>query len=222
MYQELVIGYDCREVWSPGNDSLPQSDKLHLLRPDIERALSIQKHIWNTVFVSEHSFSSNEQSGVASACNLTISREHEFWGFWNDLEKMCASLKENIREYKRPCWMISVSVVKTTKYDYWLSIATEEHVQVPQPIYTHPSEVDSKWTFLGYDVQDGYFAEGLGGVYSDEIQEFHRATWGKDLNKYHLFTDQERASTYSDWMEEAEHRPFFVFGLYMIDQLLEN
>ena len=133
---------------------------------------------------------------------------------------MMEFVRQHAEVYQQPFWEMAFSVVQTPKYERYLSKWVETHSGefVPIPIDINPRQ-KSEWTFLGYDVQDTgpSFWEGLGdGAYPDEIQNPLREQWGKFLNKYHLFADQELAAEFSDSQEKAENHAYFAYGLYLI------
>ncbi len=81
--------------------------------------------------------------------------------------------------------------------------------------------LDSGWQRLGYDVADDSRLSGLSncGYLRDEIDDL-REEWGPYLNLYHLFEDAERAWDFrslTNW-RVPEHAPFYVYGLYLVEQ----
>lgn len=224
MYKQQVIGFDCREIELSAIENWSKEGRLQFLRPDIERKLTIDRTLWNSVFVTNTTRVNGRSVGTAPGYRLETPIENRTAeSFWEDLEAMISFLERNSEEYQKPTWVIALTIVESPKYVQRLQAYLDDYTTAPHvrvPVVTQP-EVNDKWTFLGYDVQDSgpTFWEGLGdGAYPDEIQLPLKEKWGKHLNKYHLFDDQELALEYCDWQEKAENHYYFVYGLYQTQQ----
>lgn len=227
MYKENVIGFDCREMWLPNVESWPSIKKDQLIKPDIEKLLTIDRTQWQSVFVSRYILDKDKFPGTVPGYSLEIPMKFRSPGwFWDNLDAMQIFLEENANEYQRKCWLIAITVVETPIYKSLINdIDLRISVFVPLPL-TDNSEINPTWILLGYDVEDGNptFWEGLhGGPNSIENLESLRTRWGKDLNKYHLFAEQKPACEFADHLNELEPKrlpsPFLVYGLYLINTL---
>jgi hypothetical protein len=92
----------------------------------------------------------------------------------------------------------------------------------PKPGATDPDAISLSWTFLGYDVAGGSFVSGLTTCgYTPEQKEDAARRWSASLNAYHLFESAEAANEFRPYADErvAEHAPFWVYGLYWIDEV---
>src|SRR5262245_49980101 len=110
MNEELVIGFDCRAVWLTKEEFWP----VPLLKPAIERWLSIGRGTWPTVFLFRQVKANGKEVGTAPDCHLEIPPEHRTRdGFCDDLEAMQAFMEVNRESFQRECWMIALTVVPT-------------------------------------------------------------------------------------------------------------
>jgi hypothetical protein len=79
---------------------------------------------------------------------------------------------------------------------------------------------NQNWTSLGFDVSDGSGLSGLSncGYAKDEVPAL-RERWGPHLNTYHLFSDVDQAIEFKRLSDNRvrEHAPFFVYGLYLVE-----
>jgi len=84
-----------------------------------------------------------------------------------------------------------------------------------------PSEIAPEWLLLGFDVSDEYLLSGLMNVACTPDEHELKAKWSTKLNNYHLFETLEDALSFSSLSNERvqEHSPFFVYGIYMIDNI---
>jgi hypothetical protein len=221
MDEEYLIGFDARAMWLSREELWPHIKWDKLLKPDIERWLSIQRLVWPTVFMFQQVRINGWPVGTAPACDLEIPFEHRTPdSFWDELEVMRLFMDENNQSFQRQSWLIALSVVQTSNYykalegnDPW-SFA---------PIVLDQVDISHHWTRLGYDVQTHgpAFGEGLGSIYPD-IQDEMRERWGKQLNEYHLFDERQHAIEYAEWqyIREPMLGIQFVYGLYLIQPYL--
>lgn len=196
MDTELVLGFDAREVALPFAHSWPQERReQYLLRPDLEKPLSTDVMVWESVFHL------NEQVALPK----WIGPVQELW---DSLERLETFLKHEDAQLTKPYQVIGV----TRFLDSRLQAEMQNHFQIT------PAEIDKSWQLLGYDVSDTYLLSGLSNCAytSDEIKIF-RERWSPQLNQHHLFTDYEQANVFKHMSDERvkEHAPFFVYGLYL-------
>lgn len=193
--EEHMLGFDCREMWQAFKTTWPQWRKdLFLLKHEIEKPLSTDTTVWPSIFDDE------EDGGW---------RGHQF--LWASLAKMQAHMETTVIPY----WMIGISVV----------LHNSETQQIWQPIYaqTTPSQPETDWTLLGYDVADFYLLSGLMncGYEPAEIDSLAIKTKAH-LNQYHLFSNLNAVHEFREISDQraTEHAPFFVYGLYLIPTII--
>jgi len=219
MLKELIIGFDCREMWLPEAEVKSWKDKSWLLNPNVTRVLSVNKTTWYSVFLhpltTKHSLGSEVQTAMGYDRAVPIE-----WttsdGFWNDLEAMDAFIVEHKEDYQRKCWTIAITIVQTPIYEEGIK---EKYVRI-FPI--DESEPDSQWKCLGYDVEDSsFFNIGLGTSWIEEYEAERRTLWGHRLNEYYLFSNQDDAVEYAEWhfKRNSSARNLVVFGLYLIQEI---
>jgi hypothetical protein len=225
MYIEKVIGFDGREMWIPKTENGTKEYQENHLRLDVEKVLTVTQERWPSIFISSHSHFDGKLIGVASGYELSIPNGHEslgIGGLWSNLNKMIAFVESNSKHYQRKCWLIAITIVETP---FYLDSSQDTKgralylIQKPQPIMVSPDEPDTSWIRLGYDVQDAFYTEGLGDTNYDLET---RAEWGQKMNKYHLFDSQEFANLYSQWQENKENHPYFVYGIYLVKEFPIN
>lgn len=216
VYKEAIIGFDCREMWLPNVESWTEEkrDKF-LLRQGIERCLSVSQGDWNSIFLPDPIERWYQTGLTAPDCRLRIPDEYQaitLNNFWSDVEALRKFLQEHEDEYPKPCWTIAMTVVDNPGEGEYYGATFDI------PWNVRFAELNPDWIFIGYDVQDEQLGEGLGGGYSEERMQELRERFGKRLNQYHLFDEQEQAVDYCNWQAWAENRPRFVYGLYLIEK----
>lgn len=218
MVKELIMGFDCREMWRQEAEVKNWENKRQLLNSNVERVLSINRMRWQSVF---HSSSGKNSASLdvetAPGYNLTIPVE---WmtpnRFWRSLEAMREFLIDHKEEDWRRCWMIGITIVQTPEY---LLGTDDDPIRVP---LSEEIEPDQQWTLLGYDVEDSvFFNRGLGTSWTEEYETERRKLWGTRLNQYHLFSRQEDALEYASWHTAVDPGldTLLVFGLYLIQEI---
>jgi|SRR5580658_2687505 hypothetical protein len=80
--------------------------------------------------------------------------------------------------------------------------------------------IKGRTQLLGYDVADHHFTSGLSGCsYTEEETRTLRPTWGRHLNRFHLFEQVDVAAQFKTLtdLRVREHAPFIVFGIYLLE-----
>jgi hypothetical protein len=199
-FKNTLLGFDIREMGLSHNNTWSQERKdSFLLRQDLEKPLSADTGVWESVFNLDSS--------------LVIPLEHQrYYGLWWQLRAMQAFIASHEVSRWKPSWVIVVTELVPDQYE-----ETSFRVE--------PAEVEPQWSLLGYDVCQESLVSGLSGeAYErDEIQPL-KERWAKHLNKYHLFEDWEQADQFADWadMRDPGSAPYFVFGLYLIRVIADD
>jgi hypothetical protein len=228
VYKEAIIGFDCREMWLPNVESWTEEVREQtLLRQDIERRLSAGKPQWNSLFVFKNVRVDGRPVGSIPDTELEIPTDHiadYTAGFWSNLDAMRIFMNDHsVGIGQKPYWMIAITLVETPSCQTYLQDKKQNIFgDLHNPLFqTRPPVIDSQWIFLGYDVEDDppSMWEGLNdGGYGGDMQQELREKYGKHLNQYHLFDEQEPANEYCKLIESWEGHPYFVYGLYLIEK----
>lgn len=200
---ELLLGFDAREMWLDPQDYWPDSrKKMYLLRYDVVRPLSTDTAVWRNVFDADTSLQRPQWIGP-------------MMGLWENLA--------TLQEYMNTAW-------SARTLPYWIiAVTLDENVRESDNLlkrYARTSNIipalrDPAWVFLGYDVSDQWLLSGLSncgyGTNASEIQML-RDTYASDLNEHHLFDSIKPAIDFMHLSDERvrEHAPFFVFGIWLI------
>ena len=225
---ELLLGFDAREMWLDVAEYWPEERKrTFLLRQDIIRPLSTDILVWRSVFDVEQTLHRPQWTGPIQQ-------------LWEDLATLQAYLDTAWGERTLPSWIIAVTlqedVCESEDLLEWyarVSNSFDETVPGVLPLsgellewYARASSIipalrDPAWAFLGYDVSDKWLLSGLSncgyGTNETEMQIL-RETYASSLNKHHLFDAIKPAVNFMQVSNERvqEHAPFFVFGLWLI------
>jgi hypothetical protein len=198
---ELLLGFDAREMWLDVAEYWPEESKRHfLLRQDIVRPLSTDEYVWRSVFYVDSSLQYPEWTGPIQ--NL-----------WDNLATLQAYLDTTWIERTFPYWLIAVTLEEDVCECENL---LEWHDRVSNLITTPR---DPAWAFLGYNIADKWLTSGLSNCSSNETEmQILRDTYASALNEHHLFDAIKPAVDYVHVTNERvrEHAPFFVFGLWLI------
>ncbi len=192
--EEIVLGYDAKEMWLPPSISWDKERRrVYLLKEDVDKPLSVDLAVWSSIY-------DGECDGVRWL-HPVIPDGLDIWG---SLIEMEASIDEFGVENLGEFWKVAITCVGDAcdTLDWRPSDAKR----------TSPK---SEWEFLGYDVADGAFTSGLSNC--GYLQGEEKYT-GNELNEYHLFASAEAAFRFKDYSDQRvqEHKPFYVYGLYRI------
>lgn len=220
MFEEFVIGYDVREMYLPIQEHLPDISRFYLLKPDVERHLSVSTWKWKSAFLPDHipQLKQPEWRGTISGSQLRIPAEHRVQNdLWGDGQAMKVFLNQKL-EFLGSFWLIAITVVATPIY---LQLMNRPVFQWPFPgPRSIQDTVKSEWIRIGYDVENDLFSSEVGlGVFYPDIKEEMRHRWVQHLNKYHLFDDADHAHSYAKWQDsyEAALGPHYVYGVYQME-----
>jgi len=218
-YPETIIGYDCREMWLPNIENWTDEErKQSLLRQNIKYLPTAGKESWNSLFVFKSLVVDGHYVGAIPNAQLEIPPEFEEFqtGTWENLEAMRHFMQLHSDEVGgKPYWMIAITVVELAAYQG----------EIKDLFQSKPAVIDSRWTFLGYDVEDtppsmweGLIPSRYGKPYHHELSE----KYGKHLNEYHLFSAQVPAIEFCEWQTRKEGHAYWVYGLYLIEAVVSH
>lgn len=221
LYEQLVIGFDIREMWLTYDANWPQERrKAYLLRHDIEKPLSTDRIVWPSIFRSHITVIGGIY--MPETPNIEIpDQQKTMHNLWIDLREMRSYVASKWESSPKPCWIIALTELMSSQ-------DKRQWLHPPPPFIPYafvPMEVDSVWLLLGYDVSQENLWSGLSNerYEPDEFQPL-RERWAPHLNKYHLFTDEEQAYQFAAWADNRDpgHAPYSVYGLYLIQRLPEK
>jgi hypothetical protein len=203
-----MLGFDARHTTEDcATNPLPHDMRRQfLLRPEIERPLSIDPMIWRTHFKYHPGI--NALLGRQKPRLIDVDPDCS-GGLRLSLERM----KQRLSEHVRPAVLLAVEL-----------FAPEETTVAEFPsslIYSHadPSVVPAGAVLLGYDVADAGFISGLSNCgYSDEELGELRQEWGEKINDLGLLRTQDDAFAFVEITNRRvpEHAPFWVYGLHRL------
>jgi hypothetical protein len=198
---ELLLGFDAREMWLDVAEYWPEERKrTFLLRQDIIKPLSTDILVWRSVFDVDISLQYPEWTGPIQ--NL-----------WEDIATLQTYLDTAWSERTLPSWLIAVTLQE--------EVCEREDLQEWYDRVSNfiPALHDPAWTFLGYDVSDKWLLSGLSNCSNNETEmQILRETYASALNEHHLFNALKPAVDFMHVSDERvrEHAPFFVFGIWLI------
>lgn len=216
-----LIGFDARKAWIDWQRWwLPQRRSAYLLCDDIHSVLSVDTGSWPSVFDCNHymgvEISPFEQEVLAGpeSPDDWIGRNDPLWA---DLEQLRSFLAQESVRIRRPYDIIAVTCsIKAGEHDW--------KAQYPRQDDVNPPAVEPRWSFLGYDVAQSFIsALSNCGYLSSKENSAARLCWGNKLNHSHLFDEIEEALAFRTASNERvpEHSPFFVYGLYLVEEVAE-
>lgn len=199
---EQLVGFDAREAWIGYAEAWPESRReRYLLRTDVEKPLSVDRLVWPSLL-------ERNLGARASASNPL--------GLRNAIDDVQRVLAESTQRLAGPYMPVAATLAA-------IQLAPDEEQQWAPIFAVLPGGGPSRdWPLLGYDVADLGLTSGLmnSGYSSDDRAALH-ARWAPLLNQFHLLTDREQATEFKTISDRRvpEHAPFFVYGLYRIEQV---
>jgi hypothetical protein len=194
----VLLGFDAREVSSPPRDWDAARREEYLLRPEVERPLSVDTLVWPSVFGEI----------------VDLGWTGPVQGLWEDLGRMDQRL-QTLPETAG--WRIAVAWVPEND-----PRRSSEPANVPKS--TTPNELGDEWSILGFDVADRWLLSGLANCwYEPSERTAFRRDWAGELNEHHLFHSAATARAFRDATDARvqEHAPFFVYCLLKIPDAQE-
>lgn len=207
--QQVLLGFDARELFLPPSFWDAERRASYLLRDDVQKPLSVDVLVWPSLF------GDGLPEQECARLGLDVWSFTEWRGpnqhLWADLTLMREALGELSSQ---PHWLVAVSWVSTEGFARQTSGLGPYH----EP--TAPPTVSEDWVLLGFDVADSGHISGLTncGYRPAEVGGL-RAAWAPSLNEHHLFADVDQAFAFKALADRrvAEHAPFFVYGLWRIE-----
>jgi hypothetical protein len=213
----VVLGFDARRPpavapWEP------QRRARFLLREEVAQPLSTDTLVWPSLF------DTGQGIGLPPVererLQLAGLRPPPWTGanhsLWDDLGRMRRYLEENRAGPQAAHAVVAVTLLS----DGRAPAAPGGYGPYPEP--TVPAAISPAWRALGLDVADGSLVSGLMncGYGADEVEGL-RSRWAPHLNRHHLFDDAGEAFLFRDLSDTRvrEHAPFFVYGLYVIEEV---
>ena len=215
---EVLLGFDVRVV--PAEASAlwdVQRRARFLLAPGVPGPLSVDVIVWPSLFDwGQGAGMTPSERGRLRLAGLAP----PVWtganaGLWDDLDAM--------RAYLRARWGDGALPRHTVVALTWVMDPTSvarRRAGGPYARPTTPPTVATAWARLGYDVADASRLSGLTncGYERDEAPPL-RERWGRFLNVHHVFDQIAYALAFRQAADirVSEHAPFFVYGLYVIE-----
>jgi hypothetical protein len=211
-YEPVIIGFDVREMYLPIEVCWPDERRnSYLLSKDVEKPLSTDRIVWPSIFRSHITIVGGID--MPETPNIKIpDQQKTMHNLWIDLREMRSYVAGKSESFPKPCWIIALTELMNKQEKHqWL--------HPPPPFLTYPfvpTEVDSEWLLLGYDVSQENLWSGLSNerYEPEEIQPL-KERWVPHLNKYHLFTDQEQAYQFAAWADNRDrHAPYSKWTVF--------
>ena len=133
---ELLLGFDAREMWLDPQEYWPDSrKKMYLLRYDVVRPLSTDTLVWRAVFDADTSLQRPQWTGPIQS-------------LWDNLATFQEYMDTAWSARTFPYWIIAVTLQEDGRESENL---LERYARTSNII---PALRDPAWAFLGYDVSD--------------------------------------------------------------------
>jgi hypothetical protein len=187
----------------------PQSRRReYLLRQDILKPLSTDGMVWASIRYMEPT-------------NPGVWPGGERYSDWypQDLRFLRQYVKR--QDISGPYWIIGISVLTSNPLT-GEQVPFSDVMNYLMAASPKPATRDAAWPLLGFDVSDGALLSGLSNCgYKPEEIKTVRGRWAAHLNRYHLFVDAGVAWQFKEFTDGRvpEHQPFYVFGLWLIEQV---
>ncbi len=203
-FEERIVGFDAREMWIDPAVSWPEQRRAgFLFRPDVPKPLSTDTVVWPSVFDLNNNTRPPDCFGHQDLCDKLA-----------DVQSHLASVQAE------RCYVIAITVFTSSPSQ------AQEWDELLVSMTTPPTR-DRSWSFLGFDVSDQWLLSGLSNCgFLPELDDIasQRAKWGPQLNQHHLFDSLDAATAFKDFsnLRVQEHAPFFVFGLWLVEEYLSD
>lgn len=199
---ELLLGYDVRSKDFDVKSLWPTLRRQqYLILPEVDKPLSTDVAVWPTLVDRRvQGYSLAEWIGPLAP-------------IWERLEDLKSNIERHLREHS--CF-IAIALAMRGLSELDVSRFRNDRGS------PSPSSIDPSWRFLGYDISDEGLLSGLMncGYPDDPAQKLAlRSKWGAHLNANHLFENQGKAFMFKEYADDRvpEHAPFFVYGLWLIE-----
>jgi hypothetical protein len=181
--------------------------ELYLLRPDVERPVSVDRVVWPSAFLFPGDWANPERAEPAATPRFGFAEVTT--RLWRDRGRMDTALREHFGDATPgPLMRIDLLTDGSDKAgDAWKFLNL-----VPEPLL----DGSDQWPLAGYDVADPTLRSGLMNCgYSQPERQALRPLWARRVNSHGLFTSLAdafavRAVTAA---RAPEHGPFFVFAI---------
>jgi hypothetical protein len=210
LFEQLVIGFDAREMWLGLDAWTPERKRSFLLRQDIEKPLSTDTMVWPSLFHSHRTVISGSEIITGSVLDLEFPIEYRtIDNLWIQLSTMQGYLDKLPTNENNSYWVIAIAEL--------MSFEDKETLKPTHPV--RPLEIDSSWKLLGFDVSQTNLSSGLTNERYDATEiETLRTRWSPHLNKYHLFSEEKRANEFAAWADrDIGHAPYHIYAIYLVD-----
>jgi hypothetical protein len=206
--EERIVGFDAREMWlDPAASWTEQRRTDFLFRPDVPKPLSTDTGVWPSVFDLNGNTRPPDCFGHQDLCE--------------ELAAVQSHLRDKSSVRAGHSYLVAITVLlestKHTEVQEWDALLTP----------TVPAVRENSWSFLGFDVSDQWLLSGLSNCgFLPEVEDVSelKRTWGPQLNQHHLFNALAPATAFKNLSNERvkEHAPFFVFGIWLIEEYLDK
>lgn len=197
--KESVIGFDAREMsFSDSADWPSERRKIFLLKSDVEKPLSVDTSVWNSIFDI-----------------YEVLKRPRKMGWRNDTWARLPELQEHLRS----CAEVKIGYYWTIAITQFLDDVTRTEIGV-DVLPVMPNTINPDWQLLGYDVAELTLLSSLMNMgYRIDEKRIVEEKFAESLNKYHLFTDEKVAQEFTHWSNARDkgHGPFYIYGLYRVE-----
>lgn len=215
MYVEL-LGFDIRMtleeysyyVWTQ------QNREEMLINSDTEWPMTIDSGLWPSFF-KYYELPSELKKFETLYDKQTMLVEpkefrHDYSEFWQNYEGMINFFK---KLSDRAGVAIAVTMLSEVPFEL------REGLSWLLPL--KGANIPAGWIFLGYDVAElsSQISFLCNSLIDEELPEL-RENWGPLLNEHGLFSDERDALNYRATLEDPNHGPFDVFGIYRHPNLI--
>jgi len=227
MYKKEIVGFDVREMWLDVTSQwTPDKKGRILLRLDVSKPLSVDRHVWFSVF-SELSqpnlwygldkylkyYDKDWDSTFSNIKMLSVPNNYRPRGVWRNLDELQHYVQMAWKNAWKPSCMVAIIEVISD------DTGEDEKYEGPEPI--SPNTIDNMWILLGYDVADYELITGLFNGEMDANEAIiMQHEWGNYLNGNHLFIEPQKAFEYITVANSKypSHKPYYVYALYEIQK----